>query len=168
MGMIANLRRASDARIDALLSDPETVAEYLSGDAEELDDDHADLGVDKAWHGIHYLLTGTAWEGSPPLDFLVKGGREIGDVDVGYGPARAFSSADVRDIAVALHTITREDLERRFDPAAMSKLDIYPSIWGRPREEDDTLGYLLEYYDALKNFIEGVAEQGEGLLVYIA
>jgi hypothetical protein len=113
-------------------------------------------------------LTGTAWEGSPPLDFIVKGGSEIGDVDVGYGPARAFSSSDVRAIAEALRPITRADLERRFDPAEMGKLDVYPSIWDRPREEDDTLGYLLEYYDALKNFVEGAAEQGEGLLVYIA
>jgi hypothetical protein len=60
------------------------------------------------------------------------------------------------------------DLERGFDPAAMSKLDIYPSIWDRPREEDDTLEYLLEHYDALKSFIEGAAEEREGLLVYIS
>jgi hypothetical protein len=169
--MIGNFRRASDRRIEALLSAPQTIADYLFEDAEdaggESEDAHADLDVDKAWHGIHYLLTGTAWEGKPPLDFIVKGGREVGDVDVGYGPARAFSSADVRAIAAALGPITRRNLEQRFDPAAMSKLDIYPSIWDRPREEDDTLGYLLEYYDALKNFVQGAAEQGEGLLVYM-
>src|SRR5687767_14577361 len=44
--------------------------------------------LDKAWHGIHYLLTGTAAEGGKPLDFLVSGGREVGNVDIGYGPAR--------------------------------------------------------------------------------
>src|SRR3990167_6610036 len=34
--------------------------------------------MDKAWHGAHFVLTETAWEGKPPLDFLVRGGREIG------------------------------------------------------------------------------------------
>jgi hypothetical protein len=167
MSMIGNFRRLSDARIRALLGAPETIADYLGEEDEGVDDAHADLDVDKAWHGIHFLLTGTAWEGSPPLDFIVKGGNEVGDVDVGYGPARAFSSADVRVIAGALNPLTRADLEQRFNPAAMSELDIYPSIWDRPREEDDTLGYLLEYYEALKEFIEGAAAQGEGLLVYI-
>jgi hypothetical protein len=169
--MIGSFRRASDARIEALLSAPQTISDYLFEDAEETADDSegdpAEIDVDKAWHGIHYLLTGTAWEGNPPLDFIVKGGREVGDVDVGYGPARAFSSADVRAIAEALRPITRGVLEQRFNPSAMSQLDIYPSIWHRPREEDDTLGYLLEYYDSLKDFVEGAAEKGEGLLVYM-
>lgn len=42
--------------------------------------------MDKAWHGIHYLLTGTAWEGDPPLNFLVTGGREVGTEEIGIGP----------------------------------------------------------------------------------
>jgi hypothetical protein len=25
------------------------------------------MDLDKSWHGIHYMLTGTAWEGTPPL-----------------------------------------------------------------------------------------------------
>ena len=50
----------------------------------------------------------------------------------------------------------------------MTRLDVYPTIWSRQPEEDDTLGYLLEYYDALREFIAGAAEQGEGLVVYLA
>src|SRR5579872_4450187 len=30
------------------------------------------IDIDKAWHGIHYLLTGTAWAGSAPLSFIVE------------------------------------------------------------------------------------------------
>jgi hypothetical protein len=166
MSMIGNFRRASDEKIQSLLREPETIEEYLDDDGGDGDDTH-DLRIDKAWHGIHYLLTGTAWEGTPPLDFIAKGGREVGDVDLGYGPARAFSSAEVRAIASALLPITRAELEKRFDPAAMLELDIYPTIWDRPREKDDTLEYLLVYYDALKTFIGGAAERGEGLLVYL-
>jgi hypothetical protein len=169
MSMIGNFRRASDDRIESLLRDPASILDYLGGNDEgEGDEAHADLDVDKAWHGIHYLLTGTAWEeGERPLGFIVRGGREVGDVDVGYGPARAFPSAEVREIASALRPLTREVVARRFDPKAMTRLDIYPSIWDRPGEEDDALEYLLSYYDSLRNFIEGAVDQGEGLLVYM-
>lgn len=61
----------------------------------------------------------------------------------------------------------RDVLEKRFDPSAMMRLEIYPTIWDRPRDEDDTLAYLLEYYDSLREFVAGAASQGEGLIVYI-
>ena len=35
------------------------------------------VDLDKAWHGVHYLLTGTAWEGEPPLNFVVEGGADL-------------------------------------------------------------------------------------------
>src|SRR5215211_6398120 len=28
-----------------------------------------EIDLDKSWHGIHYLLTKTDWEGEPPLNF---------------------------------------------------------------------------------------------------
>ncbi len=152
-----------------MLANPDSIIDYLGDDGGDGDpeDAHADLDVDKAWHGIHFLLTGSAWEGEPPLSFIVRGGREVGDVDVGYGPARVFTSAEVKTIAAALLPLTRDVLERRFDPAAMTRLDIYPAIWDRPREEDDTLEYLLESYESLAEFIAGAAREGEGLIVYV-
>lgn len=39
----------------------------------------ASTDLDKAWHGIHYLLTETAWEGNEPLNFLVQGGNVAGN-----------------------------------------------------------------------------------------
>jgi len=50
------------------------------------------LDLDKAWGGLHFLLTGTAWEGEPPHSFLLDGDT-VGDIDVGYGPARVHRSA---------------------------------------------------------------------------
>src|SRR5688500_4635495 len=43
-----------------------------------------DGDADKAWHGLHYLLTKTAWGGEPPLDFIALGGTPVGDEDLGY------------------------------------------------------------------------------------
>jgi len=121
--------------------------------------------LDKAWHGIHFLLTASAWEGDPPLNFLVSGGTEVGDVDVGYGPARVFRSSEVAEIHKALGEVQEDDLRARFQPEAMMKEDIYPRIWDRDPEDDDPLGYLLEYFAILKKFVGHAAGKGLGLVV---
>jgi hypothetical protein len=192
MSMIANFRSLSDDDLGALLEQPARVEQLLYGDdlfagtngevvslfgdrsqppsepdAWEQDGDGDELDVDKAWHGIHFLLTGTAWEGSFPLNFIVSGGREIGDVDVGYGPARALTSDEVRRLAAALEPLTSEELKSRFDPDQMTRLQIYPEMWDRDPDEDDSLGYLIEYYTDLRDFVRRTAERGHGLLVYL-
>ena len=42
--------------------------------------------------------------------------------------------------------IDEPEFRRRFVPAAMMKADIYPAIWDRDPAEDDTLGYLCDYF----------------------
>jgi hypothetical protein len=166
--MIGNFRRLPDSDLDRLLAQPEQVFEYL--EAEEPPDDFgpfATLDVDKAWHAIHFLLTGTPWEGPFPWNFVVAGGVEIGDVDVGYGPARGFTSVEVREIATALGSLSPESFSSRFNSKAMMSAEIYPEIWDRPPEQDDTRGYVTGYYDALREFIAGAATEGEALLVYL-
>ena len=54
-----------------------------------------ELWLDKAWHGIHFLLTGSAWEGDEPLNFLVTAGEPIEGTDSGYGEDRLFTSEQV-------------------------------------------------------------------------
>src|SRR5262249_14637966 len=125
------------------------------------------VDLDKAWHGIHYLLTGTAWEGDPPLNFLVKGGREIGDDEIGLGPPRSLTSRETREIASALAALRDDELRARFAPGEMMQLEIYPEIWDRDPAEEDTLGYLMEYLGQLRSGLQGVVARGHGLLVTI-
>ena len=123
--------------------------------------------LDKAWHGLHYLLTGTAWDGEPPLNFLVGGGEEVGDVDVGYGPARAYRAADVVKLSGALSEIDVADLRARFNPAEMMKQEIYPGIWDRDPSDDDTLGYCLDNFESLKRFLAEAVRLRRGMLIYL-
>jgi hypothetical protein len=125
------------------------------------------LDLDKAWHGIHYLLTGTAWEGDPPLNFLVTGGHEVGDDEIGHGPARTLTPIETREVANALAALSDEQLRGRFAPTEMMRLEIYPEIWDRDPAEDDTLGYLMEYLEQLRSTLSGVVARGHGLLVTI-
>ena len=52
--------------------------------------------LDKAWHGIHYLLTGTdAVEGEfPRATFSWQVVRQWRERYAGYGPARALMSTE--------------------------------------------------------------------------
>ncbi len=126
-----------------------------------------ELDLDKAWHGLHFLLTGTDWGGKPPLNFIVAGGEMIGDEDVGNGPARAFTPEQLVEISRALDALSSDALRQRFDPAKMMELDIYPSIWDRDPTDDDTLGYVLDYFEMLKPFLRKGAERGLGLIAYM-
>jgi hypothetical protein len=164
MSMIGNLRLVSDEQLSVLFADPEQVEDFLY-ESDEPSPDEDD--VDKAWHGIHFLLTGSAWDGEPPLNFLVAGGREIGNVDVGYGPARGFTSAEVAEIARALEKISSDDLRARFDGEQLMSAEIYPEIWDRDPAEDDMLGYLVDYFEPMKALISRGAREGRALLVYI-
>jgi hypothetical protein len=140
-----------------------------TGPAAELKlDEVAHSDLDKAWHGIHYMLTRTAWEGDPPLNFILLGGSEVGRIDVGYGTARVFTSAEVQALHAALAPIDEALLRQRFDPPEMMKLEIYPEIWDRDPAEDDTFAYCAEYFGTLKEFVAGAAQRRLGLVFYLS
>src|SRR4051812_41190420 len=141
---------ASPDRLDALLYDDPS---------EEL----PEVDADKAWHGIHWLLTGSADETQPaaatrglfrrrtattvgPEGMAVLGGEPIGE-DNGYGPARVLRPDEVVAVAEALRPLTPEVLGHRMDSAAMAAAELYPGIWD---EEDVYEEYLGPSYAGLR------------------
>jgi hypothetical protein len=89
----------------------------------------ASISLDKAWHGVHYLLCGKADSDSSIAGQAVMGGTEVGD-DLGYGPARYFEASKVADIARELSRPALEaEIVARFDPDQMTRLSIYPGKW---------------------------------------
>ncbi len=129
-------------------------------EGENLDDD-----LDKAWQGIHYCLNKTDYDAQPPMDFITVGGDLVGDIEVGYGPARAFKSAVVNEIDERLNLVSIEQLKRNYDPQAMEKLDIYPNIW--VREQDDGFEYIADYFKTLKRFTAHCRQHNLGMMVYL-
>jgi hypothetical protein len=120
--------------------------------------------VDKAWQGIHFLLTGD-WEGDGPLSFILHGGREIAE-DLGYGPAHGFTSSEVKEIDAALRNIEPAALYERADPAEFTRQEIYPQVWANEPKEQ-CIGYVTDYFKELKKFISGAAQSGRALIAYI-
>lgn len=130
-------------------------------------DEVVETDIDKAWHGLHYLLTGTAWAGEEPLCFLAAGGTEVGNIEVGYGPARVLTAAQVQAWHEAVRGLDGASLRARFAPDEMMKLDIYPAIWDRDPAKDDTFGYCAEHFEALKGFVAEAARRKVGMVLVL-
>jgi hypothetical protein len=167
MGMVLVLRHIEASAIDPLLSNPEQIEDILDWEDEDGDGENTEpeTDLDKSWHAIHYLLTGTAWGGEPPLSSLLLGGEEVGDVDVGYGPARVMRPAEVANFDSVLSAISSDEMRRRYDPAAMMKEDIYPNVWDRGEEE---IEYVIEYFEVLKQIVHDARASNKGLIIYLA
>jgi hypothetical protein len=163
MGMYYDLYTVSDAQAQDLLNNPETIHTFLEiHDADY--DSPTSLSLEKCWHGIHFALTHTAWEGEKPLNFLMAG-ETVGDVDIGYGPARILFSEDVLHIEEALAEFTEQDFDRNFDVIAMEEAEIYPQIWDEPRA--DLLAEYQSHFQALKQFIRYSAENKKAIVMTV-
>src|ERR1700730_16364848 len=159
--MIGNLRPASDSEIQHLLASPADITRFLYGaDA----DGRERLVLNKAWHAIHFVLTGSRLGGDEPLNFLVSEGTPVGEVDVGFGPARVLTSQQVRQIATAMVPIEPEEVARRIDLGKFDQEVIYPGNWQRNGIGVD---YVLTNYRDMRELFVRVAERGEGLVLYI-
>ncbi len=161
MGMICKLFIVPATAARQVLDDPAKVHELL----ESLMGSGAGLSLEKSWHGLHFVLTGTAWEGVSPLSFLATGGATVGDEDIGYGPARILDPDGVAELDKALGAISDAEFARRFIPAALSKAEIYPEIWDDPLES--LLAEYKSYFQEMKEHVHRAAQTGQALLVAI-
>lgn len=140
------------ADLEPLERDPD-VAATLIADGEPLD-----LG--KAWHAIHFLLSGSAWGGSPPLYDAVLGGTPLGD-PTSYEPVRFVSPAEVQAVAAALPT--PEELTPRFTHKALRQAEVYPDAqWD---EADALTAFVLPAYDRLVQLFTDAAAAGDAVLI---
>ena len=121
------------------------------------------LSLDKAWHGVHYVLCGEVEPGAALLSQAVLGGTDLGDDDEGfsgYGPARYFTEAQIANLAQAL---SRPELESeaaaRFDAVRMSQLQIYPG-WRSPADAE----WVMDAFRRLRDFYVHAASQGKSVV----
>jgi uncharacterized protein DUF1877 len=121
------------------------------------------LSLEKAWHGVHYLLTGSAEPGTTLRSQAVLGGVELGNDPEGfsgYGPARYFRAAQVREISTELNRPEVEsEAAARFDPAKMSQMEIYPGWSGEQDKE-----WLMDAFRRLRDFYASAAAHGRAVV----
>ena len=127
------------------------------------------LDLDKAWQPLHFLLTGTAWEGEEPGCYLVRGGEELADDDeLGYSSIRVLTPDQVSRFDEFLRSLSHETLRQRFDHQKMVALEIYSKPRAREKASShDEVPPLLEVFDGLRSFVAVTATGGDGAIVYL-
>ena len=121
-----------------------------------------ELDLEKAWHGVHFLLCGTNDTAPAPLGDAVLGGTPIGE-DIGYGPARYLDPPRVKAVHTALRRIDGGAFIGRFDAAKLKQAEIYPSGW----TSDDRRAWLADAYERLRTFYAQSASGGWAVLLYL-
>jgi hypothetical protein len=165
MGMSGCFAPVTAAQLEALRRDPDSIEAFLYPDDGESEAEGV-IDVDKAWQGLHDLLTGTADQGERPRSLAIFGGEEFGP-EIGIGPVRFLTPAQVRDVSAALADFSEAELRANFNPRDMAAQKIYPDIiWVRDGEE--ALDYLLENFEPLAEFYAAAAASGDSVLQWIA
>jgi hypothetical protein len=168
MSLIGHVYLLPEAKIKALLQNPADVFGVIDGAYNSPEQGFVDL--DKAWHCLHYLLSGSAQAGSGPLAFLLAGGIPVGEDDLGgAGPARVFLAAEVADIAAALAEVTEPALLARLDVKKLEALGVYPGRWGELNLKSDyDLGYYFGPFRGLQRLTVRAREESLGMIVWIS
>jgi hypothetical protein len=144
---------------------PITAAEYEAviqplRDAGAFGDDKNVLKLEKSWHTLHYLLTGSAEPVATCLGKAILGGAEIGP-DLGYGPARLLSPEEVRQVAEALAPLSKDDLAQRFNLPTMEAASIYAC------DSEEELELAQAYFERMKYFYADAAARGNAMVLYL-
>ena len=161
--MIGNFLALPQEKIDELVRDPEIVPAFLKAAIEDQDELGGDfLDVDKSWHAIHFLLTGSVKEGEPPLSWVVFAPTEIG-ADLGHGRARLLMPDQVLEVSKALTPIVADKLKKKCDWTVMNDSQIYPQGW-RSGDQD----YIAENYTQLRKFYDSAARRHMGVVHWLS
>jgi hypothetical protein len=153
-------------RFTPLSIETATRKEPLSNeDVDRLSETECDL--EGVWQGLHFLFTGTAWEGDQPACYLIKGGEEVGDEDFDV-PPRLLRPEHVRDFNRFLGGLTEAELRRRYDPDRMTERIDSVSLWRSPLAPGDpALVLLLESFNKLRLFTNRAVAAGDALVVHL-
>ena len=140
--------------------DPDSVDDNWSPDPDR------SIDIEKAWHGLHFLLTGTADEGDEPACYLLRGGEDLDD----EGLTRALRPGQVRGFSQYLSTLDADELVRRYDPERMTALEIYPDvIWKRKAEPGGSpLEWLITSFEEVRRFVDNAAAAGDCVVITVS
>jgi len=136
--------------------------------------------LDKAWHGIHFLLTGKLKEQA--AGFLINEGSILRaynwmeNYGVDVTDMRSFTPDEVIKINNILTSKESGELKKYYDPAEMHKNNIYPGIWEKKEfftshfiakhfKISPRLDYLINNYEKLRIFINDTTKKEMGLII---
>jgi hypothetical protein len=161
MGATAQLKPITASEAAALLAQPDDIEAFLfPDDVDDPFEGQADL--EKAWHAIHYVLTGSHEPDGTPLGDAVLGGVELGP-DLGHGRARLICAERVVQISEALAKVDFAANFEQVDKSPERLTAIY-----RGAHLAIAYDYLAHWYPGLVEIYARAASQDKAMLVYLA
>src|SRR4051794_929677 len=159
--MIHEMVALTKEQLDELLTTPDDVVAFLVRQDERRDE----CSLYKWWHVMHFLLNGEPWGGDPPWRWAVFGDRELGTVDLGYGPALYLLPAQVAEVAEALSQLPVDEVMENYDVAAMQEAELYCC----PEEGDEAArAETCRNYKELVAFYQRTAKEGRGVVAWLS
>ncbi|HVE82381.1 MAG TPA: DUF1877 family protein [Myxococcales bacterium] len=163
MGILMSVYSVSASDLERIIAEPE-LAEHLwdcePGSLAARDLPRELLDLDKAWAGIHFVLTGSQDAGGGALGFLLDAGEEIGDQEGRVMPIQGIRPEEVVSISAALAPISPQLFQERLDHRQL--LD--EGVYGVSDDEEEERKYLGLHYEQLRGFVARAAEKGHGLV----
>lgn len=137
-----------------------------------------ECNIHKAWHGIHFLLTGDSTSTVSGLPFVVSeelgsdglplvnavlGGTKTG-CECGVDIVRYFSTSEVKQIAKALSKFSKKSLRERFNQGAITKPSLIYIKW----EDKDMFERIYSFYKELVKYYKDTAKEQNCMLLNIS
>ena len=165
MGTTATLFGLPRSAYQSVLANPVTLLRYLEGTHGH--DGVTSLYLEKDWHISHWALTGSAYAGSWPRNFLLVG-NEFGP-DLGDGPGRLLRPEQVREIASEIGRIEPASTIEALTLPELIENDIYPVSLGDldDPEFEEWMEIALESLTRMQSFLLASSERGFAVAVLI-
>jgi len=125
------------------------------------------LELGKAWHVLHYLMTGHTDAAATPGNALLSG-TPLG-ANLSYGPPRLHNPSETQAFRDFLAPLTAEILVSRLNFTVLAELRLYPLL-GVP-DAAEALSWrdeIAELFQRLKYYVGSAAERGDGILVWLS
>ena len=148
MSITATIRSIPNEKLESL-NDEEAELLILNPENIKAEKIPAALDLDKAWHGLIYLISNKKINEEAEKIILGNKKKLFEKSDTGLGPITYCDKEEVKKISKKLQAIDKEKLKKNFDPKDMQKKDIYPNIWLKKENE---LAYLMDFWDDLVDY----------------
>jgi len=167
MGMRGNFIRIGEKTIQEIQQGVLSVWDLLYDENKKIDTDNV-LNIDKAWHAIHFILTGRQWGSTDdePLSKIIGSESPVNDKDMGYGPAMLITDKEIHDINNALKIISQDWFRAKFSISDMQKNEIYPIM--NDEDEDEFFDYVYSYFKEVIIFFEKAENANQYILFFIS
>lgn len=163
MGMVWVMARASDSDVAALRATPDAIYDFVN--SEEADAAGRSFDLDKEWHAVHFLLTGSPDVVRGPLGLILGEFEEVGP-DHGYGPAWLIPAEALRAFNDALSMHSDEEWARRYDAAAAISGKVYLAET-LADEGEEAIGFLQADVARLRSFVSAAVDANDNAFALI-